>query len=429
MNFHYIFSIVVFIVTFIFISTEKINKTVAALCGAFLFILSSIIDQKTAFLEIDWNVIFLLIGMMIIVGITKTTGLFQFAAIKMAKLAKGNPYKILIYLCILTAVFSAFLDNVTTVLILTPITILISVELGLSPIPFVIAEIISSNIGGTATLIGDPPNIMIGSSAKLGFMDFIINLSPIVIILLISFLIVTYFLWGKQMQVSNQRKARIMEFNEYKFFEDKKLLYKSIFVLILVMSGFLFHSYIHLEAATIAMSGASLLLLISGKKELHKLFEEIEWETIFFFIGLFILVGGIVETGVIKQMSEMMISLTQGNIQLTSFVVLWSAGIFSGIIDNIPFVATMIPIIEEFSKDPLIMQSAITPLWWSLSLGACLGGNATLIGASANVVAAGIAGKSGYKISFWEFTKYGFVITILNLLLCNAYIYLRYFLI
>lgn len=427
MDFMTIFAAGTFILAFIFIASEKINKAVIVLTGASLFMVSKVISQEKAFHEVDWNVIFLLIGMMIVVGIVKQTGLFQYVAIKLAKTAKGDPFMILLYLSITTAVFSALVDNVTTVLILVPITILIAVELGISPIPFVISQIIASNVGGTATLIGDPPNIMIGSAAGLSFMDFVLNLTPLIIILLGVFAVFAYFAWGRKMTVTNERKARIMEFKESEFIENRPLLIKSLIVLGLLILGFIFHGALHLEAATIAIAGASVLMLLTGHKEMTAVFHEVEWETIFFFIGLFIMVGGLVEAGIIKILAEELMSMTGGNVENASYIILWASGIFSGIIDNIPFVATMIPLIDHFAQDPSIGQTAILPVWWSLALGACLGGNATLIGASANVVSAGISGKSGYRITFWEFTKYGIMITFINLLVSHIYIYLRYF--
>ncbi|HOW51428.1 MAG TPA: ArsB/NhaD family transporter [bacterium] len=430
MSYQMLFAVVSFVVLFILISTEKFNKTILALFGAFLFISIGIIPQEKAFLAEDWNVIFLLIGMMIIVGITKHTGLFQFVAVKMVKWAKGRPFVVMIYLCLVTALFSALLDNVTTVLILTPITILVTVELGLKPIPFIIAEAISSNVGGTATLIGDPPNIMIGSAVGLSFMDFVVNLTPVVLICLALFIGMAWFFWGRTMYVSNERRARVMEFDEYKFLQDRRLLIVSLTVLGLVIVGFLVHSLIHLEAATIAMAGASLLMLLSGKHEVDKFFEEVEWGTIFFFLGLFILVGGLVEVGAIKKLAEFFLSLTGGDIKNTTLLILWVSGLFSGVVDNIPYVATMIPLIKEMgTADPALAGNAalLLPVWWALSLGACLGGNATLIGASANVVSAGLSAKSGYPISFLEFTKYGVVITLAHLAVCTVYLLIVYF--
>jgi Na+/H+ antiporter NhaD/arsenite permease-like protein len=425
MNTITIIALGLFIFSYILISTEIINKTVVALLGASIFILIHIIGQETVFTVIDWNVIFLLVGMMIIVGITKTTGLFQYIAIKTAKSARGNPMYILIALSLITALFSAFLDNVTTVLILTPVTILIAVELGISPVPFIIAEAIASNIGGTSTLIGDPPNIMIGSAAKIDFLSFLFNLGPIILIILIVFCFMSYFLFRKHLTVSDERKARIMDFDESKSIENKPLLIKSLSVLALVITGFLFHGILRVEASTIALFGAALLLLLTGKHELDEYFREIEWGTIFFFIGLFILVGGLVELGVIKSMAQFLINITEGDMRLTSVLIIWASGLFSAVVDNIPYVATMIPLIQDIGTG--IGPEATLPLWWSLALGACLGGNYTLVGASANVVAAGIASKSGFKISFWAFTKYGILYATMSLFLSTIYILLRFY--
>ncbi len=415
----------IFIIIYLIMSFEIFNKTITVLLGGTIFIILGYIHQEKAFMGIDWNVIFLLISMMIIVGITKNTGLFQYIAIKAAKFAKGEPVFILILLCLITAVFSAFLDNVTTVLILTPVCILIAVELGISPIPFVISIAIASNIGGTATLIGDPPNIMIGSAAKLNFNDFLKNLTPVILIILVVYCIMIYFIFRKKLKVTVEKKARIMDFDESKALENIPLLIKSIIVLSLVIIGFLFHSIIHLEPATISLFGASLLMILAGKEDVNKFFHEVEWETIFFFIGLFVLVGGLVELGIIKKLAEFLLKATNGDIKITSIAMIWFSGIFSAFVDNIPYVATMIPLIQDIGEK--LGKDAILPLWWSLSLGACLGGNGTLIGASANVVSAGLSGKSGYKISFIEFTKYGALITFISLIISTVYIYFRYF--
>ncbi len=418
-------AVAIFSLIFILITMELFNKTVLALIGAVIFILLHFITQEEAFKDIDWNVIFLLISMMIIVGITKNTGLFQYVAIKSAKLAKGNPVIILLALSLITALFSAFLDNVTTVLILTPVSILIAVELGISPIPFVICEAIFSNIGGTATLIGDPPNLMIGSAADITFLDFIIYLGPVILIILFFVSVYFYFVFRKKLVVKNERKARIMEFDESKAITNKMLLYKSSIVLSLTILGFLLHGFLHLEPATISMGGAAVLLLIVGKHEIDEFFHEVEWGTIFFFIGLFILVGGLSKLGVIKILSEYLIAATNNNLQETAYVILWGSGVCSAVIDNIPYVATMIPLVTDIGNE--IGAAAVLPLWFSLSLGACLGGNATLIGASANVVSAGICGKSGYRITFWEFMKYGLPATIISLGIANVYLYLLFY--
>lgn len=418
-------SVAIFLVVYIFISTELMNKTIVALFGASVYLVLRIIDSEVAYGIIDWNVIFLLVSMMIIVGITKETGIFQYVAVKAAKAVKGEPVKILIMLSLITAVFSAFLDNVTTVLIIAPITILIAVELGISPVPFIINIALASNIGGTATLIGDPPNIMIGSKAGFSFLQFLTVLGPLVLVLLVLFSVLLWFLFRKKLRVSHERKARILEFNEKKAIADSKLLVKCSIVLALVISGFVLHGVLHLEASVIALFGAALLMVISGKKDIDEIVKDVEWGTILFFVGLFIMVGGLVETGAIKLASEKLLAVTAGDVEKTSVLLVWASGIFSSVVDNIPYVATMIPMVTEMES--VMGSAAVAPVWWALALGSCLGGNGTLVGASANVVAAGIAGKSGFKISFWEFTKYSFLIMLLTLLFANIYIKLIFF--
>ncbi|MDY6787447.1 MAG: ArsB/NhaD family transporter [candidate division WOR-3 bacterium] len=415
-----IIALIIFLVVYFFISTEKINKTIAVLIGAMLFIFVGFISQEAAFEAIDWNVIFLLIGMMIIVGVIRDTGFFQYVAVKTAKSAGGNPYKILILLVLITAVFSAFLDNVTTIVILTPITILIAEELDITPVPFVISEAIASNIGGTATLVGDPPNIMIGSAAQLSFLDFLKVLSPVVIIILSIFVFIAYIFMRGQLHVSNKNRARIMEMQETKAIEDKPLMIRSLVVLCIVIAGFLLHDALQIEASSVALFGAALLMLLSGRDEIDRFFHEVEWSTIFFFIGLFILVGGLAQLGIIKSLSVFVLQLTGESIDKTMYLVLWMSGLFSAFVDNIPYVATMIPVIKHMGEH--FGMNAVNPIWWALSLGACLGGNGTLIGASANVLSIGIARKSGYKISFWQFTKHGFVIMIISLIIATIYL-------
>ena len=419
-----IFVAAIFIIAFIIITFEWVNKTTVVLAGAVLYIATGVIDQHQAFEGVDWNVIFLLVGMMIIVGITKSSGLFQYVAIKAAKLVKGDPLKILILLSIITALFSALLDNVTTILIITPVSILIAVELGLSPIPFIVSNAIASNIGGTATLIGDPPNILIGSATGLSFMDFVINAAPAVLITMVVYCIVFYFMFRKKLRVSREVKARVMDFDEKKSLTDRGLLIKSLSVISLTILGFALHGVLKLEPATIAIGGAAALMLLTREHEVDKFFHEVEWGTIFFFIGLFVMVDGLVEMGAIKILAEKALALTGGNIASTSILMIWISGVFSAFVDNIPYVATMIPMVQDMGQH--MGAAAIIPVWWSLSLGACFGGNGTLIGASANVVSAGIAGKSGFKITFITFTKYGALITVLSLIVSTLYIYLRY---
>ncbi len=414
-----------FVVIYAIISSELVNKTIIVLVGASLFIVLHLIGTAEAFSSIDWNVIFLLISMMIIVGITRKTGIFQYIAIKTAKLAKGDPMTILILMSFITAFISAFLDNVTTVMIITPVTILIAVELGISPIPFIITEAIASNVGGTATLIGDPPNIMIGSAAGLDFVSFLVNLTPVILVIMAVLSGVYYLMFSKKLHVSNERKARVMDFDESKSITDKPLLIKCGAVLGLVILGFLFHGLIDVEASVIALFGASVLMMLTGSHEVDEFFHDVEWGTLFFFIGLFILVGALVDLGVMKILAEMVLNLTKGNMKTTSIALVWISGFLSAFIDNIPYVATMIPLVKGIGNT--VGQAAIVPLWWSLALGACLGGNGTLIGASANVVSVGLANKSGYKITFWDFTKYGAVITFISMIISSLYIYLRYF--
>lgn len=419
-----IIAVVFFVLLFVLISLEVINKTILAIFGAVLFIGMGIIDQKLAFEEVDWNVIFLLIGMMVIVGITKRSGLFQYIAIKTAKLANGDPVKILIMFSLVTAVLSALLDNVTTILILAPVIILISVELDLRPTPFIISCILASNIGGLATLIGDPPNIMIGSAAGLGFMDFLINLGPLVVILLGLHCLLILLFFKKEMNVKMERRARIMDFNENASITNKKLMIKSLAVLFVVLVLFLLHGITGLEPAAIALAGAAVLMLLAGGKEVEGYFHEVEWSTIFFFIGLFIMVGGLVQLGVIDFLATKYLKLTGGNLKITSLSMIWVSGFLSAFLDNIPYVATMLPLVEKLGQN--MGGTSIEPVWWSLAIGACLGGNGTLIGASANVIGVGIADRNGYKISFLEFTKYGMIIMVSTLLVSSGYVYLRY---
>ncbi len=413
-----------FIILFVLISLEVVNKTILAVMGAVLFIAMGIINEHQAYEEIDWNVIFLLIGMMVIVGITKRSGLFQYIAIKSAKMVNGDPVKILILFSVLTGVLSALLDNVTTVLILTPVTILISVELGLNPVPFIISCALASNIGGMATLIGDPPNIMIGSAAGLGFMEFIINMGPLVVILMFvhSLLVLKFF--KKDLEVSMERRARIMDFDENASIKDVKLLIKSLSVMFVVLVLFMLHGVTHMEPSTVALGGAAVLMLLAGGEDVEEFFHEVEWSTIFFFIGLFIMVGGLVVLGAIEFLATQYLALTKGNILVTAESIIWVSGFLSAFLDNIPYVATMIPLVHHLSAE--LGAHQIEPVWWSLAIGACLGGNGTLIGASANVVSAGISGRSGFKISFIEFTKYGMIVMIVTLAVSSGYVYLRY---
>ncbi|MFH1861009.1 MAG: ArsB/NhaD family transporter [bacterium] len=420
-----VLSVVIFILTYAMIISDRFNKAAVALLGASLMIFTGILSQGKAVDNIDFNTIGLLIGMMIIVAISQKTGMFQYVAIKSVKFVKGEPWWILVMLSLITVCFSALLDNVTSVLLIVPITLLITDELKITPYPFLFTEIFAANIGGAATLIGDPPNIMIGSATGLTFMDFIINVAPIIPIIFIATIIPIKFIFGKQLIVEERLKQGIMRFNENEAIRDIVLLKKSLIVMGIVMLGFIFQRQIHMEPATIAMSGAVVLLLLSGEN-LSELFKEVEWNTIFFFVGLFIIVAGIRETGLITLMAERVISMTGGDMVKTAFAITWMSALASSFMDNIPFVATMIPMIQDIGRitgNP----EAIEPLWWALSLGACLGGNGTLIGASANVIVAGFLERSGNKISFLEYMKLAIPLMLLSIVISWIYLYLRYF--
>ncbi|MDF2726045.1 MAG: hypothetical protein K0Q59_5723, partial [Paenibacillus sp.] len=385
-----------------------------------------IVDQETALHHIDFNTIGLLIGMMMIVSITAETGLFNYIAIVAAKMAKGDPVRILVLLSLITAVGSALLDNVTTVMLLVPVTFSITRQLQVTPIPFLLAQIVACNIGGTATLIGDPPNIMIGSAVEeLTFMAFIENLMPIAAIILAVHIPLFIWMFRKQIRTTDELKELLMRQDAGMLLHDRKLLIKSLSVLGVTIIGFFMHQSLHLESATVALAGAFLLLLLTGERKLEFALTKVEWTTIFFFVGLFVLVSGLIETGVIAKLAVQAIELTGGNLVLTSMLVLWLSAIASAFVDNIPFVATMIPLIQEMGS---LGITDLEPLWWSLALGACLGGNGTLIGASANLIVAGLSAKEGHPITFMRYLKFGMPLMLLSVLLASGYVYVRYLL-
>jgi Na+/H+ antiporter NhaD/arsenite permease-like protein len=419
-----ILAIGIFLVTYGLIVAEKIHRTIVAMLGGVLMVVLGIVDQESALHHIDFNTLGLLIGMMIIVSITAETGLFKYIAVISAKKAKGDPVRIMLALALITAVGSAFLDNVTTVLLMVPVTFSITRQLRVNPIPFLISQILACNVGGTATLIGDPPNIMIGSAVKeLTFMSFISNLAPIAAIILAAYLPVFVWLFRKRIRTSDELKQTIMELDEKEVITDRKLLIKSLSVMGLTILGFFLHQALHLESATVALAGAFLLLLLTGEHAMEVAFTKVEWTTIFFFVGLFVLVSGLVETGVISKLAEQSIELTGGEPVAASMLILWLSAIASAFLDNIPFVATMIPMIQEMGN---MGVANLEPLWWSLALGACLGGNGTLIGASANLIVAGLAGKEGYPIKFIAYMKIAFPLMLLSIVMSSVYIYVRY---
>ena len=417
-----IISIIIFVVVMGFIATEKIHRTTAALAGAVALLLFGIISFDTGIEHIDFGTLGVLVGMMLFVGVVKGSGIFEYLAIKSAKAVKGNPWLIMVVFCLITCILSAFLDNVTTILLIGPVTYTVCrLLLDINPIPFFITEILASNIGGTATLIGDPPNIMIGSAANLSFFDFIIYDAPAVVIIMAAIMIVFYFLYGKKLSVTDDKRAAVMELSENDAIHDKPLFVKSVVMIGVVALAFVTHGALGIEPSVIALAAAAIMLLISGA-DMEKVILEVEWTTIGFFAGLFVVVGGMAETGVINMLAQGLIDLTGGNMLIAIVVLVWASAIISSFLDNIPLVATMIPIITTMEASGL----DVFPLWWAISLGACLGGCGTLIGASANVVMASISERNGYPISFMQYTKVGFPIMILCTAIACVYLVLRF---
>lgn len=419
-------AVIIFVAAYALIISEKVHRTIVGICGASLMILCGVIDQATAISHIDFNTLGLLMGMMIIVNITSETGLFNFLAIWAAKKVKAQPIKLLIALSALTMVCSALLDNVTTVLLTVPITFSITAQLKVDVKPYLISQILASNIGGTATLIGDPPNIMIGSAVGLNFMDFVANLTGIAVFIFFVVDAVLIALYHSELKTQPELQEKVMSLNARSQIANPALLKKCLFVIAITISMFVLHGTLGLDTSTCALSGAGLLLLITFTRNegmIAKVLSKVEWLAIFFFAGLFVLVGALVETGVIKMLAAEAIQITNGSVNATAMLILWMSAIASAFIDNIPFVATLIPLIKDMGQMGL---TNLDPMWWSLALGACLGGNGTLIGASANVVVASMAAQRGKQISFLGFMKVAFPIMILTIIISSAYVWLRY---
>ncbi|MBI1425624.1 MAG: hypothetical protein GC149_19505 [Gammaproteobacteria bacterium] len=425
---------ILFALTYLVILSERINRAIVSLLAAGLMILTGIITQEEALHGVDFNTLGLLTGMMVIVAITRKTGVFQFLAIWSVKRVNAHPWGILLVLTLVTAFLSALLDNVTTVLLIAPVTMLIAEELKINPYPFLFSEIFASNIGGTSTLIGDPPNIMIGSAVKLGFNDFLVNLGPAIALILIATMSAIYFIWGRSIRASLEDRNRVLNYDEWEAITDWRLLYKCLAVLVLVIGGFVLGHSLGLLPATFAMTGAALLLLLDNfsrkaneqSDSVHASFVQVEWVTLFFFLGLFIVVHAVERTGLLELIAHSILNMTGGNSLVTAAAVLWGSAVTSALVDNIPYVATTIPLIKSMAP-ALGGPEALMPLWWALSLGACLGGNGTLIGASANVVVAGFAERSGYPITFLRFLKVAFPLMLLSIVISSLYIYFRYY--
>lgn len=420
--------------TYVVLLSEKIHRTTVALLGAGLMIISGILTQKQAFSGIDFNTIALLTGMMMIVAVTRRTGVFEFVAIWSAKKVKADPRGVLIVLSVVTAVFSAFLDNLTTVLLVVPVALLIADKLKVSPYPFLISQILASNIGGTATLIGDPPNILIGSATGLTFADFLFTLGPVSVISMIPMIVLLCFLWPKGLITTPEHRERVMRFKESDSITDPRLLKQCLTILFLVIAGFIIGEHYHIRPGTTAMMGAAVLLLVTSfgtgeqaqGRRLHDALHEVEWVALFFFMGLFVVVSGVEHSGLLTLLGKKLMDATGGNLMVTGISTLWLSAVVSAAIDNIPFVATMIPLVDSMAP-AFGGPEALTPIWWSLALGACLGGNGSLIGAAANVMVAGLGERAGHPISFAKFVIIGLPFMLVTIVIANIYLYFRFF--
>ena len=422
------------IATYAAIMSEKLNRAIVALLGAGVMISLGLLTQEQAVQGIDFNTLALLTGMMLIVAITRRSGVFQYVAIVAAQATRASPAGVLALLAIVTAVFSAFLDNVTTVLLVAPVTLVICRELRVTPYPFLFSEIFASNIGGTATLIGDPPNIIIGSAAHLAFMDFVTALTPVVLVVLALNCVAIHLIWGRKLVANAESRARVMALDHKAAITDSKLMKQSVAVIVVVVLAFAFARFIHMEAGTIALFGAAILLLLDnlGRSPEHQherlveSFNEVEWITIFFFVGLFIVVAGVDRAGLLRLLADQLVTATGGDLKALTLAILWASALLSAFIDNIPFVATMIPVIKSMAPG-LGGDQAILPLWWALSLGACFGGNGTLIGASANLTVAGIGERAGVPFRFLEFLKLAFPLMLMSIVVSHLYLVWRFF--
>jgi Na+/H+ antiporter NhaD/arsenite permease-like protein len=415
----------IFGLTYLVIVSERIHKTAAALLGGVAVILFRIIDQEEAFAAIDFNVIFLLVGMMVIANITGQTGAFQWLAIRAAKLARGNATVILVFLSLITAVASAALDNVTTVVLMVPLTLFVAREMELNPVPFLVSEVIASNVGGTATLIGDPPNILIGSAADLSFLDFLVHQAPPILLILTVILAAFYVHFRKDLKTTPEVRQRIMALDEREVLENLPLLRVCLLVLVGTIIGFVVAGATDYEVATVALLGATVLI-IAGRQKPHEVLREIEWQTIFFFVGLFMVVGGVEHAGLLERIGHRLADASGGNLTAATMLVLWPSALLSGIVDNIPYAAAMIPVVHQIGQDVDAPKGSANPLWWALALGADLGGNLTIVAASANVYVVNMAERAGYKISFFAFLRYGVFATLASIVIATVYLWLRY---
>jgi Na+/H+ antiporter NhaD/arsenite permease-like protein len=411
----------IFLVAYALIASERFDRTLIALLGGLLVVVVGVIDQHEAFEAIDLNVIFLLAGMMVLAGGLSRTGFFEFIAGYAIRMSRGQPFRLLLILSLLTAVLAAVLDNVTTVVLLTPVTLSIARTLKVSPFPYLISQIFASNIGGTATLIGDPPNILIGSAAGLDFAAFLANLAPVVAIILVAFVGIMWLTFGRRMEDDADRLDILATVDPAAAIRDRPLMFRSLAVLLLTLVAFLFHSVLGLEAATIALLGATVLMIV-GPLDPHEALRDIEWNTLFFFVGLFMLIEAVVHVGIVGGIADAIASAAGGDLTIATMAILWFSAIASAIVDNIPYTATAIPIVQQLAQAGLTAE----PMWWALALGACLGGNLTIVGASANIVVANLAARDGHPITFMQFFRYGLGVVLASLVISTAYLWLRY---
>ena len=416
-----VIAIIVFVVVIGLIISEKVNSAAAALAGAMALVVTGVVSAHRALSYIDFNTIGLLVGMMVLVAIIRQSGLFEYVAIKAAKMVHGDPWKIMIAFILLTAVLSGILDNVTTVLLVGPMTIAIAKMLEINPVPFLMTQILASNAGGTATLIGDPPNIMIGSAANLSFMDFLKNTGIAVVLVIIFMIVMMRFVYKKEIEVEGLDTSKIMNLDPDKSITDKPLLIKGVVVIVLVILGFIFHDQIGMETSVIALTAAAVMLIIGGVN-VDNAIQDVEWTTIAFFMALFVVVGGLTETGVIKQVAAVIIERTAGHPVMMMLILLWASALLSSFLNNIPFIATLIPLVLALKADGMDAE----PLWWAISLGACLGGNGTMIGASANVVLSDISTKHGYPITFKSYLRVGMPFMLGSVFISMVFLLVKY---
>jgi len=422
-NAQIVFAVVVFLISYAIIVSEIIHRTIIALLGAAVMVVFGIVTYEFAIEVVDFNVLGLLVGMMLIVGLTRESGIFEFIAVTIAKLGKGKPMFIMISLSIMTAVMSAFIDSVTMILLAVPVSISIARKLGISPMPIVFSEIMLCNIGGATTLIGDPPNLLIGSAAGFGFMDFVVNVGPIMIVVGAITLVILWLMFRRRLIVDEENMQFLMAMDPKEELKDMRLAIKTLSVMALTIVGFILHQYLHLESATVAMAGAALLLIIV-RPDPKEVFRHVEWEVIFFFLGLFILVGGLKAVGVIEWLADQTIALTGGKMVETGMMVLWLSSVVGAFVDNIPFTATMVPLIQDIGH--MGIMADMDPIWWCLVIGACLGGNGTMIAASPNVVAVGLLEQEGYRFTFMRFMAMAFPLMILSVAISSVYLYFLY---